>query len=488
MRTRRRCLIALFMASAALLWTQETQAQGATRVDTQVVEFDSIRVEGYGDHPNGPFLLPEPLPLDGVTVIYIDGIIFGLERGGAPGRDGIQVVTEIFAGETPVWRTRARRAVGGGADSFAISYPIRAASLLDPPEEGLVADRLVLTVILDSLAGDPAAKTVAGTVDVIPGSSGLRVHAVRGNRPNFDPGRNQQRVIEGLASKTLDGAGTSEWSEFAIDPPVDARNLRYAWTSTFAFWRFGGFETGSGATAEVVLLLADVDDDGDDGDDDDEDDDDEDEDEDDENELRLDDVAIPGLGAAAPRIFSNRSARLIDSETRDDLEEKQIVGFRWRIHQVGPGSTSMALPSPAGQPARLILRFFYDDRDEDDEDGDDDDEDDEDDEDSADGRGASLERLRFRRGDANDDGTVDISDAVTTLGFLFLGGEELACLDSGDANDDGTLDISDAIAALGVLFLGDGTMPAPGLDGCGTDPTDDELDCARSEACADRTP
>ena len=80
----------------------------------------------------------------------------------------------------------------------------------------------------------------------------------------------------------------------------------------------------------------------------------------------------------------------------------------------------------------------------------------------------------FRRGDSNADGSVDVADAVFLLGYLFSGGEPLSCPDSGDANDDGKLDISDAVAVLRYLFTGT-TVPEPGAESCGPDPTADEL-------------
>ena len=61
----------------------------------------------------------------------------------------------------------------------------------------------------------------------------------------------------------------------------------------------------------------------------------------------------------------------------------------------------------------------------------------------------------FRRGDVEPDGTVLISDAIRTLGFLFLGDAELPCPDAADWNDDGRLDISDPVGMLGWLFLGE---------------------------------
>lgn len=81
----------------------------------------------------------------------------------------------------------------------------------------------------------------------------------------------------------------------------------------------------------------------------------------------------------------------------------------------------------------------------------------------------------FKRGDTNQDGNVDISDPISTLGFLFLGNPEtLACMDASDANDDGEVDISDAITTLTFKFLGGVEIPAPGPESCGIDQTSDE--------------
>ena len=81
----------------------------------------------------------------------------------------------------------------------------------------------------------------------------------------------------------------------------------------------------------------------------------------------------------------------------------------------------------------------------------------------------------FRRGDTNGDGTIDLSDAVFELNFLFLGGETPACPDAGDLNDDGLLDISDPVSSLNFQFLGGEPPPSPGPGACGPDPTGDAL-------------
>jgi hypothetical protein len=88
---------------------------------------------------------------------------------------------------------------------------------------------------------------------------------------------------------------------------------------------------------------------------------------------------------------------------------------------------------------------------------------------------------RFARGDSNLDDRSDMSDAVTVLGYLFLGApSELGCEQAADMNDDGRLDISDAGALLGHLFLGLSPLPAPAFPDCGYDPTADDLSCRAS--------
>jgi hypothetical protein len=84
----------------------------------------------------------------------------------------------------------------------------------------------------------------------------------------------------------------------------------------------------------------------------------------------------------------------------------------------------------------------------------------------------------FIRGDANDDGIVDIADPIATLGYLFLGVERLPCRDAADSNDDGLLDVSDSITTLAYLFLGGQALPPPN-ERPGEDPTLDGLGCLR---------
>jgi hypothetical protein len=89
----------------------------------------------------------------------------------------------------------------------------------------------------------------------------------------------------------------------------------------------------------------------------------------------------------------------------------------------------------------------------------------------------------FRRGDADISGVVELTDAVLIFNFLFSGGAPPMCDDSADANDDGSIDLSDGVTDLNWLFLGGPAPPAPGPLACGSDPTDDSLDCEVYASC-----
>ncbi|MBI4600389.1 MAG: tetratricopeptide repeat protein [Planctomycetes bacterium] len=80
----------------------------------------------------------------------------------------------------------------------------------------------------------------------------------------------------------------------------------------------------------------------------------------------------------------------------------------------------------------------------------------------------------FRRGDTNVDGVVDLSDALH-----IARGEVFPCEDAADGDDGGTAergDAGDASAVLDYLFRG-GSLPPPGADVPGPDPTEDALAC-----------
>jgi hypothetical protein len=78
---------------------------------------------------------------------------------------------------------------------------------------------------------------------------------------------------------------------------------------------------------------------------------------------------------------------------------------------------------------------------------------------------------QFRRGDADGSGKLDLTDAIFTLQFLFMGGKAPDCKDAADTDDSGKLDLTDAIASLQFQFMGGAAPAAPGPTTCGPDPS-----------------
>ncbi|MGE4603247.1 MAG: hypothetical protein AAEJ65_10120, partial [Planctomycetota bacterium] len=57
------------------------------------------------------------------------------------------------------------------------------------------------------------------------------------------------------------------------------------------------------------------------------------------------------------------------------------------------------------------------------------------------------------------------------------------CDDSADSNDDGDLNIADAVNTLSGLFNNGPLPPDPGPTTCGFDPTSDSLECGTYSGC-----
>jgi len=93
----------------------------------------------------------------------------------------------------------------------------------------------------------------------------------------------------------------------------------------------------------------------------------------------------------------------------------------------------------------------------------------------------------FRRGDSDGTGSMDLTDAVRILGFLFLGQGTLDCLEAADSDDNGAIELTDAVRILNYLFQGAAPPPAPGPPPapCGPDPAGSvkDLGCDKYETC-----
>ncbi len=86
---------------------------------------------------------------------------------------------------------------------------------------------------------------------------------------------------------------------------------------------------------------------------------------------------------------------------------------------------------------------------------------------------------RFLRGECNDDGAIDIADAVCILNWRFSGTETPGCVAATNVNGDEVVDLSDAVWLLNYLFVGGFPPPVAPYPDCGSGwlVADSELGC-----------
>jgi hypothetical protein len=89
----------------------------------------------------------------------------------------------------------------------------------------------------------------------------------------------------------------------------------------------------------------------------------------------------------------------------------------------------------------------------------------------------------FRRGDADANSRLELTDPVRLLGYAFLGDPKPECLDAADVDDSGETDISDAIYSLSYQFLGGPPPLPPGPFDCGPDPSPESPDLGCDRSC-----
>jgi hypothetical protein len=82
----------------------------------------------------------------------------------------------------------------------------------------------------------------------------------------------------------------------------------------------------------------------------------------------------------------------------------------------------------------------------------------------------------FVRGDCDRQGLMNLADVAFFLRYLFSDGQTPPCLDACDFDDSGDLDLTDALTSLYFLFLGD-PAPASPFPDPGPDPSADGLGC-----------
>ena len=90
----------------------------------------------------------------------------------------------------------------------------------------------------------------------------------------------------------------------------------------------------------------------------------------------------------------------------------------------------------------------------------------------------------FLRGDCNDDGIVNLSDAACVLNWLFDRAPQPGCIAALNMNGDEAVNVADPVFVLNFLFVGGPRLSAPYPEcGPGTLPADEQLGCANPPDC-----
>jgi hypothetical protein len=92
---------------------------------------------------------------------------------------------------------------------------------------------------------------------------------------------------------------------------------------------------------------------------------------------------------------------------------------------------------------------------------------------------ARAQELLFVRGDVNQDGFLEISDAFSVILYALEPSFEVPCEKAADLNNDGAVGLSDAVYELELLFRQGPAPPAP-YPFCGRDGAPDSLTCLES--------
>lgn len=92
---------------------------------------------------------------------------------------------------------------------------------------------------------------------------------------------------------------------------------------------------------------------------------------------------------------------------------------------------------------------------------------------------SSYDDILGKRGDTNNDESVNMSDIIYLSNYLFSGGDAPPCMNQADANDDGAVNNADPAYLSNWLFGSGSPPPAPGPVNadCDPDPTGPFLGC-----------
>ncbi len=401
------------------------------RVVTVEASGVSLESQGYNTWGVGRFALSEQVPLEGVSAILIETMVVTMKRETSAGLDSVEIGFALHGPEGEVLATdRGEHLRWGSERTGRLTLRMLHCGSIDDDGrclpggfEGTAAE---LGLAMRTVSESPGGTGVQSSLASLREDNTVRVHFVYGHwsfEHHDEPHSHVIREIPGVSPISLSGSQeVSGWESYQFDTPFSTEGLRLA---------IHGMSCASNMSSGRVMAESQLElDDG--------------------TFVSLDDSHSPSDGTVPD--WSSCSNFLLGDreEMRAALRGRSVVGWRWRIHKTGFGTVTFTPGSP------MRIGFVYDD--------------------------TPRTGVDFQRGDANSDALLDVSDASSILGFLFLGSEAPDCMKAADANDSGTVDLSDAVAVLDFLFLGGAQPPDPHA-ACGADPTEDDLTCDAYPPC-----
>ena len=291
------------------------------RTETAIVD---VATEGYGTTVvNLP--LSSPVSLDGAFAVYWDALTTTIlpDGDGDKGVEHTSITLSLLAGGTEI-------AYAGGGWEFwtASSYTTTWRGGAWLPELTDTIDALRITVENTPEGDDRSMIACLGTIHA---GNALNVHIVYG--PVAPIGLHEVRTLADIPIKSVSGTTTTPWEYHAFDSPVPGTQLKYirhsgmSWSGTMP----AGDDRSTTTESQLVL--------------------------DSGASIALDDATSPSTGLAprdSARLTNTSHSLLVDGTAKATLAGRNIVGWRWRVHQSGEGQATIT------PPATVYFHFFYD--------------------------------------------------------------------------------------------------------------------------------
>ena len=362
-------LVRTFLIVGTVFLPTLVSAGGGPTVIKVVIPDFQLEVTGDGVFTRD-FVLDEPVSLDGVSYVHWEQLWSQVSREGGP--DGLRYGSKVdftlmSNGQeslTPFWTANVNTLARPLAQKVRKGFTVNAM-------DGVEIDTIRLTVTTPTPLTPSPIPTGSGSKATVRGLGADNSLTFRFFRGSLGEELNQLLSI-GFARIDYLGPGAIPWNVRVFDEPLSTEFLRFV-NQDGPLWEARCVLCGGMFESQLLL----------DG-------------HSDESPavIVLDDAFSPSRGEPCPEAISFTVSEELSRRDHDLIDERAIIGMRWRINAVAGCNMSVV---PLFEPVRV--HFAYDVL-----------------------PCGGKEVVRFLRGDANTDGGINIADAVSIFGWLFQGG------------------------------------------------------------------